>query len=60
METDSLRFHRTPAQQRADAARDQEHAAAGLVPLRFTPLPDLHEPGRVAERLRAVATRLAA
>ncbi|MEA2441698.1 MAG: hypothetical protein QOH76_3122, partial [Thermoleophilaceae bacterium] len=35
VEADSLRYHRTPAQQRADGLRDQQHAAAGLTPLRF-------------------------
>lgn len=37
VETDSLRYHRTPAQQTRDARRDQAHAAAGLERLRFTP-----------------------
>jgi very-short-patch-repair endonuclease/predicted transcriptional regulator of viral defense system len=36
VETDGLRYHRTPAQQARDRRRDQEHAAAGLTPLRFT------------------------
>jgi very-short-patch-repair endonuclease len=34
VETDGLRYHRTPAQQTRDRLRDQAHAAAGLVPLR--------------------------
>ncbi len=36
VETDGLRYHRTPAQQARDRVRDQVHAAAGLTPLRFT------------------------
>ena len=36
VETDGLRYHRTPAQQARDRLRDQAHAAAGLTPLRFT------------------------
>jgi very-short-patch-repair endonuclease len=36
VETDSLRYHRTPAQQYRDRRRDQAHHLAGRVPLRFT------------------------
>jgi very-short-patch-repair endonuclease len=36
VETDGLRYHRTPAQQANDRRRDQVHAAAGLTALRFT------------------------
>jgi very-short-patch-repair endonuclease len=36
VETDSLRYHRTPVKQAADYRRDQEHIAAGRMPLRFT------------------------
>jgi very-short-patch-repair endonuclease len=36
VETDGLRYHRTPAQQARDRRRDQVHSAAGLTPLRFT------------------------
>lgn len=58
VETDGLRYHRTPAQQARDQRRDQAHAVAGLTALRFT-----HEQVRYEERyvigtLRAVATRL--
>ena len=35
VETDGLRYHRTPAQQERDRVRDQAHIAAGLTPLRF-------------------------
>ena len=58
VETDSLRFHRTPAQQARDRLRDQAHAAAGLTPLRFTHAQIRYEPGYVCETLRAVAARL--
>src|SRR5215216_4085411 len=33
VETDGLRYHRTPAQQARDRLRDQVHAKAGLVKL---------------------------
>ncbi|MEX2106862.1 MAG: type IV toxin-antitoxin system AbiEi family antitoxin domain-containing protein [Solirubrobacterales bacterium] len=36
VETDGLRYHRTPAQQARDRLRDQTHTAAGLDHLRFT------------------------
>jgi very-short-patch-repair endonuclease len=36
VETDGLRYHRTPAQQARDRIRDQAHTAAGLTQLRFT------------------------
>jgi very-short-patch-repair endonuclease len=36
VETDGLRYHRTPAQQARMVTRDQTHAAAGLRVLRFT------------------------
>lgn len=36
VETDGLRYHRTPAQQAKDRLRDQKLTAAGLTVLRFT------------------------
>ncbi len=36
VEADSLRYHRTVAQQQRDHLRDQTHLACGMVPLRFT------------------------
>jgi very-short-patch-repair endonuclease len=36
IETDGLRYHRTPAEQARDRLRDQTHTAAGLTQLRFT------------------------
>lgn len=36
VETDGLRYHRTPTQQAKDRLRDQAHVASGLTCLRFT------------------------
>jgi very-short-patch-repair endonuclease len=58
VETDGLRYHRTPAQQAADRVRDQAHAAAGLTPLRFTHAQVWYEPENVRATLAAVAARL--
>ncbi len=58
VETDGLRYHRTPAQQARDRVRDQRHAAAGLTPLRFTHAQVAFEPRRVQSVLASVAARL--
>jgi very-short-patch-repair endonuclease len=58
VETDGLRYHRTPAQQARDRVRDQAHAAAGLTPLRFTRAQINYEPAHVEVTLAAVARRL--
>jgi len=58
VETDGLRYHRTPAQQTRDRVRDQAHAAAGLAQLRFTHAQIRFEPAYVRETLLAVARRL--
>lgn len=55
METDSLRYHRTPAQQARDRVRDQAHLRAGRRPLRFTHAQVTYEPGYVEATLRDVA-----
>jgi very-short-patch-repair endonuclease len=60
VETDGLRFHRTPAQQARDRVRDQVHTAAGLTSLRFTRAQVRFEPGYVGEMMAAVVRRLAA
>jgi very-short-patch-repair endonuclease len=60
VETDGLRFHRTPAQQARDRLRDQRHTAAGLTPLRFTRAQVRFEPRYVGETVAAVVSRLAA
>lgn len=60
VETDSLRHHRTPAQQTRDHERDQAHAAAGYTCLRFTHEQVRYEPEHVLATLRPVARRLLA
>jgi very-short-patch-repair endonuclease len=57
VETDGLRYHRTPAQQARDRARDQAHLAAGFMPLRFTHAQVRYETSSVCATLRAVARR---
>jgi very-short-patch-repair endonuclease len=57
VETDGLRYHRTPAQQERDRVRDQAHMAAGLTPLRFTHAQVRFEPGHVETTLHDVARR---
>lgn len=54
----SRRYHRTPAQQRRDALRDQTHAAAGTERVPYSHFQIAHEPGYVEENLRAVAARI--
>jgi very-short-patch-repair endonuclease len=58
VETDGLRYHRTPAQQARDRVRDQTHMATGLTPLRFTRAQVRFEPEHVRATLAAVAPRL--
>jgi len=58
VETDGLRYHRTPAQQAEDHLRDQAHAAADFTPLRFTRAQVRFEPDHVERVLAAVAARL--
>ena len=58
VETDGLRYHRTPGQQARDRLRDQAHAAAGLTPLRFTHQQVAHGARHVEATLTAVARRL--
>jgi very-short-patch-repair endonuclease len=60
VETDGLRYHRTPAAQARDRLRDQAHAAAGLTTLRFTHAQVRYEPRHVRETLAAVARRIRA
>jgi very-short-patch-repair endonuclease len=57
VETDSLRYHRTPSQQTRDRQRDQAHTLAGLTPLRFTHAQIAFEPRPVVAFLRSVAER---
>lgn len=58
VETDGLRFHRTPAEQARDRLRDQAHTAAGLVNLRFTHEQVRYEPEHVGRILGATFARL--
>jgi very-short-patch-repair endonuclease/predicted transcriptional regulator of viral defense system len=58
VETDGLRYHRTPAQQARDRLRDQTHTAAGLTPLRFTHAQVAYEAAHVQWVLAAVVERL--
>ena len=58
VETDGLRYHRTPAQQAHDRLRDQTHTAAGLTALRFTHDQIRHEGAHVRRVLIATARRL--
>jgi very-short-patch-repair endonuclease len=60
VETDGLRYHRTPAQQAVDHRRDHAHAAAGLERLRFPRAHIRYEPSRVIETLSRVIQRLGA
>jgi very-short-patch-repair endonuclease len=60
VETDGLRYHRTPARQARDRRRDQAHTAAGMTQLRFTDTQIDFEAPYVIETLRTVACRLGA
>jgi very-short-patch-repair endonuclease len=54
VETDGLRYHRTPSQQARAAKRDQQHVAAGYKVLRFTHWQIAHAANEVTGVLRAV------
>jgi very-short-patch-repair endonuclease len=56
VETDGLRYHRTPSQQARAAKRDQKHVAAGYRVLRFTHWQVAHAPNEVTDLLRRVRT----
>ena len=60
VETDGLRYHRTPTQQARDRVRDQAHTAAGLAALRFTHAQIRYEPEQVEATLASVIRRLQA
>ncbi|HYG96295.1 MAG TPA: DUF559 domain-containing protein [Solirubrobacterales bacterium] len=59
VETDGLRYHRTPAEQARDRFRDQAHTASGLTQLRFTHEQVRYEPDYVRGILAQTASRLA-
>ncbi|HVW47364.1 MAG TPA: DUF559 domain-containing protein, partial [Solirubrobacterales bacterium] len=54
VETDGLRYHRTPAQQARMVKRDQTHMAAGLRVLRFTHWQIAYAADEVTDVLRRV------
>ncbi|HKZ14774.1 MAG TPA: DUF559 domain-containing protein [Solirubrobacterales bacterium] len=54
VETDGLRYHRTPSQQARAAKRDQTHTAAGFRVLRFTHWQIAHAADEVTDVLRRV------
>jgi very-short-patch-repair endonuclease len=54
VETDGLRYHRTPSQQARMAKRDQTHTAAGLRVLRFTHWQIAYAPDEVTDVLRQI------
>jgi very-short-patch-repair endonuclease len=58
VETDGLRYHRTPSAQARDRLRDQTHTAAGLTHLRFTHYQVKYEGAFVAKILRRTARTL--
>ena len=58
VETDGLRYHRTPSAQTRDRVRDQTHVAAGLTVLRFTHWQVKHEPAHVRRVLERTALHL--
>ncbi len=58
VETDGLRYHRTPAEQARDRLRDQAHTASGIRHLRFTHEQVKYDPHHVLSTLRATARLL--
>lgn len=59
VETDGLRYHRTPSTQARDARRDRAHTLAGMTPLRFTHYEIKYESPQVEAELTRIARRLA-
>jgi very-short-patch-repair endonuclease len=57
VETDSLTYHRTPAEQAKDRRRDQDLIAAGYTPLRFTHAQVTADPAHVQTVLEAAAAQ---
>jgi hypothetical protein len=58
VETDGLRYHRTPSAQSRDARRDRTHVLAGMTPLRFTHYEIKHEGAKVRQALKHAAKLL--
>jgi very-short-patch-repair endonuclease len=58
VETDGLRYHRTPSAQARDARRDRTHTLAGMTPLRFTHYEIKYEAPKVIQALKSAANLL--
>lgn len=58
VETDGLRYHRTPSAQKRDARRNRAHTLAGMTPLRFTHYEIRYESRHVREDLSRAAAML--
>jgi very-short-patch-repair endonuclease len=58
VETDGLRYHRTPSAQTRDARRDRAHVMAVMTPLRFTHYEVRYEPRRVRSALSKTISML--
>jgi very-short-patch-repair endonuclease len=58
VETDGLRYHRTPSAQARDAQRDRTHTLAGMTPLRFTHYEIKYEAAKVTRTLKSAAKLL--
>jgi hypothetical protein len=58
VETDGLRYHRTPSAQAKDARRDQTHTAAGFARLRFSHHQVKYEPAYVGRILDETVSQL--
>jgi hypothetical protein len=58
VETDGLRYHRTPSTQARDVRRDRAHVLAGMTPLRFTHYEIKYESSLVRSELRRIAATL--
>jgi hypothetical protein len=58
VETDSLRYHRTAAQQHRDRLRDQAHFAVGDTPVRFSHSQVRFEPAYVERTLGKIVRSL--
>jgi very-short-patch-repair endonuclease len=59
VETDGLRYHRTPSQQARMVKRDQDHVAGGYRVIRFTHWQIAYAPGEVTGLLRRLRARSA-
>lgn len=58
VETDGLRYHRTPTAQSRDLRRDRAHVVAGMSRLRFTHWEVVHEAVEVVRTLSGVMAKL--